>query len=279
LHLKEEDGDAMYSFDRFTEQAKRTLTLAQEEAEATHHSYIGTEHLLVAMTTNTSGLAHQVLTNLGVEIGMVRESLSRVLGRNERIVTQEIIPTSRVKKIIEIGFEEARRMGDNHVSTGHLLLALLIEGEGIAAHILEELGVSLDKVRAELERVLAGGAREAIGQTGPPHGRPRPTPHLVHGIDPPELGPDATDLLRLAWVLASREGGSAVGVEHVMRALDDEAVRSLLQLAARIRQATAAREEAIAAGDRDATRSRGQEVQRLRGEYDEAESSWRRQLG
>lgn len=277
--VKEEDGNAMYPFERFTEQAKRTLTLAQAEAETAHQSYIGTEHLLIALTANTDGLAHQVLTNLGLEVGTVRESISRVLGRNERIVIQQIVPTSRVKKIIEIAFEEGRRMGDSHVSTGHLLLALLIEGEGIAARILEDVGVSLDKVRAELERAHAGGAREEIRQTGPPHGRARPTPRVVRGGDRPELGPDADDLLRLAWVLASSEGASAVGVEHVMRALDDEAVRSLLQLAARVRQAVAAREEAIAAGDRDAVRSRGEEVQRLRGQYDEVESAWRRQLG
>lgn len=269
----------MYSFDRFTDQAKRTLTLAQEEAEADHKSYIGTEHLLLALTVNAGGLAHQVLTNLGVEIGMVRESLNRVLGRNERIVAEEIAPTSRVKKIVEIAFEEARRMGDRHVGTGHLLLALLIEGEGVGARILEDLGVSLDKGRAELERAQAGGAREEIRRTGPPDERPRPTPHVIRGSDRSELGPDATGLVRLAWVLASAEGASAVGLEHLMRALDDKAVRSLLQLAARIRQAVAAREEAIAAGDRDATRSRTEEVQRLRGEYDEAESAWRRQLG
>lgn len=100
--VKEEDGNAMYPFERFTEQAKRTLTLAQAEAETAHQSYIGTEHLLIALTANTDGLAHQVLTNLGLEVGTVRESISRVLGRNERIVIQQIVPTSRVKKIIEI---------------------------------------------------------------------------------------------------------------------------------------------------------------------------------
>ncbi|HEX4216173.1 MAG TPA: ATP-dependent Clp protease ATP-binding subunit [Candidatus Dormibacteraeota bacterium] len=144
----------MYPFERFTERAKKVLTLAQEEAERSHHSYIGTEHLLLGLLREGEGLAAKVLNNLGVEIGRVRQTIESVLGRNERIVIQQIIPTSRVKKVIEISFEEARRMGNNYVGTEHLLLGLLIEGEGIAAHVLEDLGASLDKVRAEIERLV-----------------------------------------------------------------------------------------------------------------------------
>ena len=144
----------LYPFERFTERAKKVLTLAQEEAERSHHSYIGTEHLLLGLLREGEGLAAKVLNNLGVEIGKVRSTIESVLGRNERIIIQQIIPTSRVKKVIEISFEEARRMGNNYVGTEHLLLGLLIEGEGIAAHVLEDLGASLDKVRAEIERLL-----------------------------------------------------------------------------------------------------------------------------
>ncbi|HEY6380131.1 MAG TPA: ATP-dependent Clp protease ATP-binding subunit [Candidatus Dormibacteraeota bacterium] len=144
----------MYPFERFTERAKKVLTLAQEEAERSHHSYIGTEHLLLGLLREGEGLAAKVLNNLGVEINKVRSTIESVLGRNERIIIQQIIPTSRVKKVIEISFEEARRMGNNYVGTEHLLLGLLIEGEGIAAHVLEDLGATLDKVRAEIERLL-----------------------------------------------------------------------------------------------------------------------------
>ncbi|MHB8509974.1 MAG: ATP-dependent Clp protease ATP-binding subunit, partial [Candidatus Dormibacteria bacterium] len=94
------------------------------------------------------------LNNLGVEINKVRATIESVLGRNERIIIQQIIPTSRVKKVIEISFEEARRMGNNYVGTEHLLLGLLIEGEGIAAHVLEDLGANLEKVRGEIDRLL-----------------------------------------------------------------------------------------------------------------------------
>jgi ATP-dependent Clp protease ATP-binding subunit ClpC len=144
----------LYPFERFTERAKKVLTLAQEEAERSHHSYIGTEHLLLGLLREGEGLAAKVLNNLGVEINKVRSTIESVLGRNERIIIQQIIPTSRVKKVIEISFEEARRMGNNYVGTEHLLLGLLIEGEGIAAHVLEDLGANLEKVRTEIERLL-----------------------------------------------------------------------------------------------------------------------------
>jgi len=144
----------VYPFERFTEKAKKVLTLAQDEAEKSHHSYIGTEHLLLGLLREGEGLAAKVLSNLGVEIDKVRDTIDSVLGRNERIIVQQIIPTSRVKKVIEIAFEEAKRMNNTYVGTEHLLLGLLIEGEGIAAHVLEDLGASLDKVRHELDSLL-----------------------------------------------------------------------------------------------------------------------------
>src|ERR1035437_7674383 len=134
----------MYPFERFTERAKKVLTLAQQEAERYHHSYIGTEHLLLGLLHQEEGVAAKVLNSLGVEIGGGRSTIESVLRRNERVVLQQIIqqiiPTSRVKLVIEVSFEEARRMGNNYVGTEHLLLGLLIEGEGIAAPVLEDVG-------------------------------------------------------------------------------------------------------------------------------------------
>ncbi len=144
----------MYPFERFTERAKKVLTLAQEEATRGHHSYIGTEHLLLGLMREGESLAARVLNSLGVEINKVRATIDSVIGRDERILIKQMIPTSRVKKVIEISFEEARRMGNTYVGTEHLLLALLIEGEGIAAHVLEDLGASVEKVREEINRVL-----------------------------------------------------------------------------------------------------------------------------
>ncbi|TME48513.1 MAG: ATP-dependent Clp protease ATP-binding subunit [Chloroflexi bacterium] len=163
----------MYPFERFTERAKKVLTLAQEEAERSHHSYIGTEHLLLGLLREGEGLAAKVLNNLGVEINKVRATIESVLGRNERIIIQQIIPTSRVKKVIEISFEEARRMGNNYVGTEHLLLGLLIEGEGIAAHVLEDLGANLEKVRGEIDRLLhESGLDEEAAATKKPSKTP-----------------------------------------------------------------------------------------------------------
>jgi ATP-dependent Clp protease ATP-binding subunit ClpC len=163
------------------------LTLAQEEAERSHHSYIGTEHLLLGLLREGEGLAAKVLNNLGVEIGKVRQTIESVLGRNERIIIQQIIPTSRVKKVIEISFEEARRMGHAYVGTEHLLLGLLIEGEGIAAHVLEDLGATLDKVRAEIERLLHDSTME---DAEPAPKKPSKTPLLD------QFGRDLTDMAR-----------------------------------------------------------------------------------
>jgi len=133
-------------------------------------------------------LAAKALNNLGVEIGKVRQTIESVLGRNERIVIEQITPTSRVKKVIEISFEESRRMGNDHVGTEHLLLGLLIEGEGIAAHVLEDLGATLQEVRAEIERLLHDGMLEELT---PGHSlRSSPTPVLDH------CGRNITDL---AW--------------------------------------------------------------------------------
>jgi len=178
----------LYPFERFTERAKKVLTLAQEEAERSHHSYIGTEHLLLGLLREGEGLAAKVLNNLGVEIGKVRQTIESVLGRNERIIIQQIIPTSRVKKVIEISFEEARRMGHNYVGTEHLLLGLLIEGEGIAAHVLEDLGATLEKVRSEIERLLHDSSAETEAEPAPK--KPSKTPLLV------QFGRDLTELAR-----------------------------------------------------------------------------------
>jgi len=98
------------------------------------------------------GLAPEVLRELGIDIETVRGTIASVLGRSERIIIQQIIPTSRVKMVIEIAFDEARRMGHERVDSGHILMALVMEGEGIAAHVLEDLGATAPKVIAALER-------------------------------------------------------------------------------------------------------------------------------
>ena len=162
----------MYPFERFTEATKRVLTLAQEEAERANHSYIGTEHILLGLLRERDTVASVALDRINVDIAVVRRSIDTILGAHERIVIQQIIPTSRVKTIIEISFTEARRMGDDFVGTEHLLLGLLIEGEGIGAHVLNDLGANLENVKAEIDVVRkARTIVEEPGRTGFPTAR------------------------------------------------------------------------------------------------------------
>ncbi len=142
-------------FDKFTERARRVLTLAQEEALRFNHNYIGTEHLLLGLVREGEGVAAKVLGNLGVELNKVRSAVEFIIGRGDRAVMAEIGLTPRAKKVIELAVDEARRLGHHYIGTEHLLLGLVREGEGIAAGVLESLGVSLDKVRAEVTRILS----------------------------------------------------------------------------------------------------------------------------
>ena len=135
-------------FDKFTERARRVLTLAQEEAQRFNHNYIGTEHLLLGLVREGDGVAAKVLSNLGVELGKVRSAVEFIIGRGDRAVLGEIGLTPRAKKVIELAVDEARRLNHHYIGTEHLLLGLVREGEGIAAGVLESLGVNLERVRA-----------------------------------------------------------------------------------------------------------------------------------
>jgi ATP-dependent Clp protease ATP-binding subunit ClpC len=141
-------------FDKFTERARKVLQLAQEEAQRFNHNYIGTEHLLLGLVREGEGVAAKVLANLGVDLNKVRSAVEFIIGRGERTVTGDIGLTPRAKKVIELSVEEARRLNHNYIGTEHLLLGLVREGEGIAAGVLESLGVSLDKVRQQVNYVL-----------------------------------------------------------------------------------------------------------------------------
>ena len=141
-------------FEKFSERARRVLSLAQEEAQRFNHSYISTEHVLLGLVRETDGVAARVLANLGVEPGKVRSAVEFIIGRGERTSGGEIGLTPRAKKVIELAVDEARRLNHHYIGTEHLLIGLMREGEGVAAGVLESLGVNLDKVRAETSRIL-----------------------------------------------------------------------------------------------------------------------------
>ena len=151
----------MYPFERFSEAAKSTLTLAQEESERMHHGYVGTEHLLLAVVQQDATIAGEALARMGVRAVAVRTRIQQVIGSDVRVLTGRIIPTARTKKVIEMSFREARAAGSGVVRTDHILLALMEEGEGVAAHVLAELGVTADEVRTTIEQVHASGIDES----------------------------------------------------------------------------------------------------------------------
>jgi hypothetical protein len=141
-------------FDRLTPQARKVLGLAKEESRRFNHNYIGTEHLLLGLVRLDEGVSATVLKNLGVELNKVRSSVEFIIGRGDRIVLGDIGLTPRSKEVIELAFDEAKRMNQEHVGPEHLLLGLVREGEGIAAGVLESLGINLWRVRQETLRVL-----------------------------------------------------------------------------------------------------------------------------
>jgi len=145
---------------KFTERAKKVLVFAQDEATRFNHNYIGTEHLLLGLVREGEGIAAQVLTNLGVELNKVRNAVEFIIGRGERMVVGDISLTPRAKRVIELSIEEARRLGHNYIGTEHLLLGLVREGEGIAAGVLESLGVNLEKVRAQVVQLVSQNPTE-----------------------------------------------------------------------------------------------------------------------
>ena len=142
-------------FEKFSERARRVLSLAQEEAQRFNHNYIGTEHILLGLVRETEGVAARVLSSLSVDLSKVRSAVEFIIGRGEKPAQGEIGLTPRAKKVVELAVDEARRMNHTYIGTEHLLIGLLREGEGVAAGVLESLGVTLDKVRTETHRILS----------------------------------------------------------------------------------------------------------------------------
>ncbi len=155
-------------FDKFTERARKVLTLAQEEARRFQHNYIGTEHLLLGLVREGEGVAAKVLNNLGVELEKVREAVEFIIGRGDRIVLGEVGLTPRAKKVIELAVDEARRFNHHYIGTEHLLLGLVREGSGVAAGVLESLGIKLERLRTETIHVLSDIQKNAPEATPPP---------------------------------------------------------------------------------------------------------------
>ena len=181
-------------FDKFTERARKVLSLSHEEAVHFNHNYIGTEHLLLGLIREGDGVAAHVLREMGVQLQQAREGVAFIVGRGERAPRGEIGLTPRARRVIELAFDEARRQDHHYIGTEHLLLGLVREGEGIAAGVLESLGVSLGNVR---QRVI-----QVINQSGAySHRDP-----AAYGADRDSLLLQQLDTVRL-WIQAALDAG------------------------------------------------------------------------
>ncbi len=155
-------------FDRFTERARKVIILAKEEAKRFNHDYIGTEHILLGLIKEGESVAAAVLQNLGLSLDTIRLEVEKLVQFGPSTIVSGDIPfTPKAKKVIELAMDEARRLGHNYIGTEHLLLGLIKEGEGVASHVLMNVGLDLNKVRAEVIKLLGSSAS---GSQNPPQG-------------------------------------------------------------------------------------------------------------
>jgi ATP-dependent Clp protease ATP-binding subunit ClpC len=170
-------------FERFTKRARHVVVLAQEEARALGHNYIGTEHLLLGLLREEEGVAARVLESLSITVEDLRAQVARIIGRSEAIAGGQIPFTPRAKKVLELALREAVSLGHNYIGTEHILLAIVREKEGVAAQVLLDFGADPDKIRNEVDRML--GRRPGAQLESPPGRRwPRAMPRRVHAPEP-----------------------------------------------------------------------------------------------
>ena len=188
-------------YERFTDRARKVMQLANQEAQRFNHEYIGTEHILLGLVKEGSGVAANVLKNLDVDLRKIRLEVEKLVQSGPEMVTMGKLPqTPRAKKVIEYSMEEARNLNHNYVGTEHILLGLLREQEGVAAQVLMNLGLKLEEVREEVLNLLghgmeggesARGGREGISsEAGAAKGGKSKTPALD------SFGRDLTELAR-----------------------------------------------------------------------------------
>lgn len=148
-------------FERFTEKAIKVIMLAQEEARRLGHNFVGTEQVLLGLIGEGTGVAAKTLKSMGVNLKDARAEVEKIIGRGSGFVAVEIPFTPRAKRVLELSWDEARQLGHNYIGTEHLLLGLIREGEGVAARVLENLGVDLNKVRSNVIKMLGESKSQA----------------------------------------------------------------------------------------------------------------------
>jgi ATP-dependent Clp protease ATP-binding subunit ClpC len=204
-------------FERFTERARQVIVLAQAEARALKHNYIGTEHLLLGLLREEEGLAARVLASFGVTLEEVRADVARIVGQGEEVEGGQIPFTPRAKKILELSLREALDLGHNYIGTEHLLLGLLREGEGVAVRILIDVGAAPGAIRDQLVLSLSGTRGEMP--------TPRP-PTWEYAVRTLEGGTDTWPEQLTAWRRAGWELLSVVEEGGAHRALLERRISS-----------------------------------------------------
>src|SRR6476661_6637834 len=190
-------------YERFTDRARKVMQLANQEAQRFNHEYIGTEHILLGLVKEGSGVAANVLKNLDVDLRKIRLEVEKLVQSGPDMVTMGKLPqTPRAKKVIEYSMEEARNLNHNYVGTEHILLGLLREQEGVAAQVLMNLGLKLEEVREEVLNLLGhgiegaegSGERGGRGGVGEEGGEGRKSRSKTPALD--SFGRDLTELAR-----------------------------------------------------------------------------------
>ncbi|MFT7463658.1 MAG: ATP-dependent Clp protease ATP-binding subunit ClpC, partial [Pseudohongiellaceae bacterium] len=154
-------------FDRFTDRARKVMNLAKAEAQRLNHEYIGTEHILLGLVQEGSGVAANVLRGMGIDLKHIRTEVEKLVKGSATMVPMGNLPfTPRAKKVLELSLEEASQLGHNYIGTEHLLLGLIKESEGIAARVLTNLTVKLEDVREEVLEFLGGPQQEGAEEGG-----------------------------------------------------------------------------------------------------------------
>jgi ATP-dependent Clp protease ATP-binding subunit ClpA len=143
-------------FERFTDRARQVIVLAQEEARILSHNYIGTEHILLGLIHEGEGVAATALESLGVSLEAVRQQVEEIIGQGQEAPSGHIPFTPRAKTVLELSLRESMQLGHNYIGTEHILLGLIREGDGVAAHVLATLGADLDRVRQQVIQLLHG---------------------------------------------------------------------------------------------------------------------------
>jgi len=173
-------------FERLTDRARRVIDLAQDEARRLQHNYIGTEHLLLGLLGEGEGVAAQALESLGIGLAAARQQVEQIVGRGQQAVPEHIPFTPRAKKVLGLARREALQLGHHYIGTEHILLGLIREGDGVAAHALAALGAGLNPVRQQVIRLLhdTQGTDELAGGRG---ARQRPPGRRQRGLLPEVL--------------------------------------------------------------------------------------------